>query len=41
MAAEPVPLNWRQVLNVYAIVIPVIAFLVWTFFRLLPGGIKF
>ncbi|ANH68612.1 hypothetical protein [Mitsuaria sp. 7] len=41
VAAEPVPLNWRQVLNVYAIVIPVIAFLVWAFFRLLPGGIKF
>lgn len=34
--AHRVPLNWRQVLNVYAIVIPILAFIVWAFMRVFP-----
>ncbi|MBO9689772.1 MAG: hypothetical protein J7598_24490 [Mitsuaria chitosanitabida] len=40
--AQRVPMNWRQVLNVYAIVIPIVTLLIWAFIRVFPGfSVKF
>ncbi len=35
--AKRVPLNWKQVLNVYAVTIPLVALGVWGFMRAFPG----
>ncbi|MCW5664650.1 MAG: hypothetical protein KIT35_12505 [Piscinibacter sp.] len=40
--AKGVPLNWRQIANVYAIVLPLAALAVWGFKTAFPGfSVKF
>jgi hypothetical protein len=35
--AQPVPLNWRQILNIYAITLPLLAIGAWMFMKAFPN----